>query len=299
MNNNSVSTVCLPDVLNNFFISVGNGLPSLDLSKLEEMKLKLGPVPDKYIVDPMDVFTALTTVSLHKSSGPDQIPNKILKELAFILAEPICAVINSSVRQGVVPDCWKISRVTPLPKQHPPSTIEQDFRPIAITNTTAKIAEKFIAQWFNEHFETFLDKNQFGCTSNRSTTHALIKLTHEIFRASENSNNFIRILFVDFTKAFDLIDHNVLLNKFIDYDFPPHISVWSLSFLHDRQQFTKVAGAISSAQRSNAGTPQGTLSGPNDFKLLINDLKFDLPYVKYVDDTTTFSISIDPGNLEP
>ena len=91
---------------------------------------------------------------LHKSPGRDQIPNKILKELAFILAEPICAVINSSVRQGVVPDCWKISRVTPLPKQHPPSTIEQDFRPIAITNTTAKIAEKFIARWFNEHFET-------------------------------------------------------------------------------------------------------------------------------------------------
>ena len=195
-----VPTTHLPDVLNDFFVSVGNGLPALDLSRLAQMRLSLGPVPDKYIVDPLEVFTALSKMSLNKSPGPDLIPNKILKDLSFILAEPLCALINSSVRQGVVPDCWKISRITPLPKQYPPTTVEQDIRPIAITNTIAKVAEKFIARWFNEHFDTHLDASQFGCTTNRSTTHALIKLTHEIFRASENSNNISRILFVDFSK---------------------------------------------------------------------------------------------------
>ena len=299
MNNENVSAGTLPDVLNNFFISVGNDVPSLDVSKLEVMRQKLGAaVPEEFIVNPFEVFTELSKISLQKSSGPDLVPNKILKELSFMLAEPICAIINSSVRQGKVPDCWKISRITPLPKQFPPKAVENDIRPIAITNTLAKIAEKFVARWFDDHFGTHLDPNQFGCTRSRSTTHALIKLTHDIFKASENSDNVIRILFIDFSKAFDLIDHNILMKKFEDYNFPPHVSVWSLSFLHDRKQFVKVAGAVSEVLQSNGGTPQGTISGPNGFKLLINDLMFDMNYAKYVDDTTVLSISTDPGNSE-
>jgi gmma-aminobutyric acid receptor subunit gamma/cGMP-dependent protein kinase 2 len=295
----TVSHLRLPDVLNNFFVSVGEGLPALDLFKLDELRKSLGPtVPDKYIVSPKEVFCALCKVSLNKSPGPDLIPHKIIKNMSFLLCEPICAIINSSIRQGIVPEYWKIARITPLPKQFPPSTVENDIRPIAITNSIAKIAEKFVARWFNEYFESHLDTNQFGCTSDRSTTHALIKLTHEIFQASDNSNNFVRILFIDFSKAFDKIDHNILLQKFMDYNFPPHISAWSLSFLHDRKQFVKTGNIQSSILSSNAGTPQGTISGPNDFKLLINDLNFDLNYAKYVDDTTVLSVSRDPNNLD-
>jgi len=296
--NEIVSMDRLPNILNNFFVSVGDGLPALDLTELTKLRQSLGPVPDRFVVDPFEVFTALNHLSLTKSPGPDLIPNLLLKDLAAILAEPICALINSSVKQGIVPDWWKMARITPLPKQYPPTTVEQDVRPIAITNSIAKIAERFVAQWFNEHFSSHLDSNQFGCTTNRSTTHALIKLTHEIFKASDNSNNLIRILFVDFSKAFDLIDHNILLQKFIKYEFPPHISVWSLSFLHDRQQFVKVNGSASIVLGSNAGTPQGTISGPNDFKLLINDLDFDGHYAKYVDDASTLSVSTNPHNFD-
>ena len=139
-----------------------------------------------------------------------------------------------------------------------------------------------------------MDKNQFGCVSNRSTTLALLKLTHEWFKASDKSNNIIRILFVDFTKDFDLIDHNILLKKFVDYEFPPHITAWSLDFLTNRKQYVKIGNRCSMVVDTKAGTPQGTLAGPNDFKLLIDDLKFALDYVKYVDDTTVFSISSDP-----
>jgi len=86
--------------------------------------------------------------------------------------------------------------ITPLPKLFPVKTIENDKRPIAITNTIAKIAESLIGRFFNEHFAPLLDTNQFGCTARRSTTHAMIKLTDEWFKASENSDNFIRILFL-------------------------------------------------------------------------------------------------------
>ncbi len=144
-----------------------------------------------------------------------------------------------------------------------------------------------------------MDENQFGSVHGRSTTTALIKLSHLIFEASDNNRNFIRVLFVDFSKAFALIDHNVLYNSFLQYDFPCYITAWSLSFIHDRKQFVRVNSCCSSARSTNAGVPQGTLSGPNDFKLLVrpNGLRFDIPYIKYVDDFTLASFSTDFDDL--
>jgi len=92
-------------------------------------------------------------------------------------------------------------------------------------------SQSHLGQFFNEHLAPLLNTNQFGCTGRGSTTHALIELTDEWFKESESSNIFIRILFLDFSKAFDLINHNVLLQKFLDYNFHPHISVWPLAFL--------------------------------------------------------------------
>ena len=102
----------------------------------------------KYIVSTFEVFQELEKIKIHKATGPDEIPNKILKELSHILAEPICAIINSSIRQGIVPEQWRIAHITPLPKTFPPHTVENDIRPIAITNTVAKIAERFISRSF-------------------------------------------------------------------------------------------------------------------------------------------------------
>jgi gmma-aminobutyric acid receptor subunit gamma/cGMP-dependent protein kinase 2 len=160
-----------------------------------------------------------------------------------------------------------------------------------VTSTFAKIAEKCVNQFFNDHFFSLQDDNQFGSTVGRSTTLALLKLSHYLFTASDCSDNFIRVLFIDFTKAFDLVSHNILLDKYEQYDFPPHVTIWSLDFLRNRLQYVSVGDGLSSCAFSNAGTPQGTLSGPNNFKLLINDLCFQLQYAKYVDDTTVFSVS--------
>ena len=222
------------------------------------------------------------------------LDSRLLKHLADVLAAPVCSLINSSIRQGVVPRQWKLSRVTPIPKSSPVHVLENDIRPISITPSLAKIAEAFVSKFFDDHFRLFVDINQFGCTQNRSTTYALIKFSHDVFVASDNCENFIRILFVDFAKAFDLIDHNVLLRKFIDCNFPLHVTVWSMSFLEEREQFVRIGNRFSSVTKLNSGSPQGTLSGPNDFKLLINDLVFRLPYIKYVDDTSVASISVDP-----
>ena len=217
-----------------------------------------------------------------------------MKDLADILAPPVAAIINSSIRQGIVPPQWKESRIRPLPKTYPPVSVERDIRPIAITNSLAKICESFIGKFFNGHFTNHLDPCQFGCSSGRSTTHALLKITDTWFKAADDGHNITRVLFVDFRKAFDFINHNTLLHKFSLCNFPEHLTVWSMEFLQDRKQFVKLGSNYSKSVCIFAGSPQGTIAGPNNFKLLINDLKLETLCVKYVDDTTVSTTSADP-----
>ena len=120
----------------------------------------------------------LIKVKLNKSVGLGGISHKILKELASFLAAPVTSIINSSLLQGIVPDQWKISRITPVPKIFPPKHVESDVRHTAVTNAIAKIAEKFVSSYFNDFYDDYTDVNQFGSVHDRSTTHALLKVMH-------------------------------------------------------------------------------------------------------------------------
>jgi hypothetical protein len=120
---------------------------------------------------------------------------------------------------------------------------------------------------------------------------------HDLFLASEKPGNIIRLLFVDFRKAFDLIDHNVLMNKLCFHNLPTHVTVWPLDCLYNPSQFVKLGNLVSDIVMVNAGTAQSTVSGPNNFKMLINDIKFSTGYMKYVDDTTVYIFSGDAGDM--
>ena len=152
----------------------------------------------------------------------DAISNSLLISLADVLAAPIASVINSSIRTGCVPAQWKMSRLTLVPKVRPAIKIESDFRPIAISCPIASLADRIVVRHFNDHFSYYQDSNQFGVTSERSAVGllALAKLCDILFHESNNFVNTIRNLFVDFSKAFDLINHNTLSDKFDQYEFP-------------------------------------------------------------------------------
>jgi len=105
-------------------------------------------MPSEYIVKVEEVQTRLSKIKLTKAVRPDNVPHNILKELATSLAPPVTSIFNNSVRQGIVPDQWKLTRITPIPKLYPPVNIESDLRPIAVTNSLAKIAEKFVSRHF-------------------------------------------------------------------------------------------------------------------------------------------------------
>lgn len=290
----SVDQSHLADILNDFFVSCSSHIPCLHPSALDNIRNNLPDVPLELIISEYDVFGALSSVKSNKATGPDGLPNNLIKSIADVFTGPVCAIINTSIRTATVPNQWKVSRVSPIPKTSPPVHIEQDFRPISITSSIAKVAESLLCRHFNDSFSQYLDPNQFGCVKNRSTTLALIKFSHFLFSSLDDRDTFCRILFVDFKKAFDLIDHNILLNKMTDIKLPAHLTGWFLSFLTDRSQFICFNSTSSSIKYVNAGTPQGTLSGSLNFNLTINDLKFLTEYIKYVDDTTTATISNDP-----
>ncbi len=229
-----------------------------------------------------------------KASITGAITNELLIELADVLAAPVASLINSSIRSGIVPQQWKSSRVTLVPKVSPVTSLENDFRPISITCPISGVAEKIVAQYFDKHFEPYQDIDQYGLTKGTSTVLAIVKLCHIICCASEECSNFTRVLFVDFSKAFDSINHTLLYNKFVECNFPVWLTTWSLAFLNNRSQFVKAGEVISTCLVTDAGAPQGTRAGGNDFKLMINDLSIDEHCIKYVDDVSLATVSPDP-----
>ena len=135
-----------------------------------------------------------------------------------------------------------------------------------------------------------MDPSQFGSIKNSSTTHALLKVLQPIYKALDDSQNFARLLFIDFSKAFDHIDHTILLGKLENNLAPPIVVQWYRGFLSHRQQRVKIGHTVSQWKYVKGGVPQGTLSGPELFIHMVSDLHTDVPDVKYMDDTTLVEI---------
>ena len=245
-------------------------------------------IPSRYSISITDVQNKLSKIQSHKAIGPDGIPNWLLREFADLLAPPICAVFNSSLREGFVPSLWKSADVVPLPKKQPVTCLHNDLRPISLTPVLSKIMESFIVGWMRE--DVVHCQNQYGAIAGSSTTHALIDLLHQLLKGLDQQGSYARILLLDFSKGFDRIDHGVLIGKLSDNGVHPALVQWQRAFLTQRQQRVKIGQTKSSWLPVNGGVPQGTLSGPEDFLHMVDDMILPLPHIKYVDDTTIYEI---------
>jgi len=150
--------------INKFFYSVSDDLDPLDQSLVPSAP---DVCPDEFIIEPYQVERKLSVISVHKSCGPDDVPNWVWRDFSRYLAEPICAIYNASVRQGVVPDAWKRANVVPIPKVNPPTAIQTDFRPISLTPTLSKILESVVGKWILTGIQDKLDKRQYGALKGR------------------------------------------------------------------------------------------------------------------------------------
>ncbi len=248
-------------------------------------------VPDEFTIQPYEVFDALSRVNVYKSPGPDDLPNWFLRDFAFAITEPVCHIFNASISTGIMPSLWKRANVVPRPKVHPPKSIHDDLRPISLTPTLSKLLELLIGRRLLPSIIDKFDSRQFGALRGRSTTHALIAVTHMWHQALDDRNS-IRALFVDYAKAFDHVDHLTVLAKMTALNIHPCLIRWMHSFLLNRQQRVKIASTFSAWTTLTGGMPQGTWFGPYVFLILINDLHTVIDTFKFVDDVTLTEVVV-------
>ena len=276
----------LAERINGFLQSVTSDIPPLKPdNKYSQLQCE---IPDKFTISVDEVERNLSKIKQNKSPGPDGIAAWMLRDLAPLFAKPIAAIFNSSIRDGHVPSKWKSANICPLPKRHPPKVIEKDIRPISLTPILAKELERFVAKWIKSEIIDN-DTLQYGNRPKVSTTHLLIDLIHHWAKALDEGKS-VQAVFLDFTKAFDKIDHSILMGKYEKDGVHPSLLRWLASFLCERKQRVKIGDYVSSMATLNGAVPQGAILGLEAFCQMIKDMKSCLPIFKYVDDSTLYEI---------
>ena len=268
--------------INAHFAAICQTFPSLSPSSLPAYLPAPSPPPT---VQVEDVYRKIIKLK-PRSTTPTDLPIKIYKEFALELASPLCSIINASLSQYSCPMDWKTSYVTPIPKTPSPQSLN-DLRPVAITPIASLLCEDFVFDWAYTKIQNSLDVKQFGNIKATSTTHYLTSFLEFIHSHLDKRNTSLAVAFVDFRKAFDLVDHTVVIKKAISLGLPLNLVAWLAAFLTGRRQAVRYQGSVSDFQQLTCGVPQGTKMGPLCFLILINDALTHTPHRwKYVDDCT-------------
>ena len=178
-------------------------------------------------------------------SGPDSIPAWLLKENADLLSDTVTDIINCSFAESHLPPSWKFADTVPIPKQKPIKDVNKHLRPLSLTPVLFKVAEEFVVA---EHLRPSILKkigdNQFGAFPESSTTQALISMVHSWTKHTDGTGSTVRVVLFDYQKAFDLIDHALLVRKLLALEMPLAyrfgLSI-SLQIAHRESSWEKIA----------------------------------------------------------
>ena len=250
---------------------------------------------------PNEVFLLVEQLNPHKGTGPNGIHTEILKLVNHLICDTLCKIFNMCITSGKHPDRLKLAHALPIFKKGS-RLLVSNYRPISLLSNLNKILEKIM----HKRIYAFLEKHeilyqlQFGFRAGYSTTHALIHMT-EAIRSALDSGSVTCGIFVDFQKAFDTVNHEILLKKLEHYGFRGVINNWFRSYLTDRKQKVVINGFESESKNLLHGVPQGSVLGPILFLIYINDLhrciKHSTTY-HFADDTNLLHISKDYKTLQ-
>ena len=281
---NNMDTKSLANKINDFLISLTDHFTPLSPGVPPVL------VPHNLLVSENEVYSSLSSLQVPKAVGPDDIPNRLLKEFAPELAPIIRDIYNQSLKEVYIPTLLKSSIVAPIPKVTPPSTIEKDLRPISLTCTVAQLMEGFTCSRLLTQLDGKIDPRQYA-RKEHSTTDALLYMLQAIHEAVDSGEAGARMLFADFSKGFDLIDHTILMHELSKLEVHPALLSWIAAFLTNRQQAVRIGGTLSDWQTLKGCIPQGTKLGIILFTVMTNKLLSDWQLrIKFVDNTSAFEI---------
>ena len=228
---------------------------------------------------------------MYKSSGLEDVSSKVLKDFLTLALREITMLYNRIIVTGIFPDKWKIATVTPIPKIQNASN-PTELRPISLLPVPGKLLEKFISKKLTIYLEEnkYFTENQFGFRKNKSTSSALTTVLDDVIdQLNEAKVNIVAYL--DFQKAFDTINHGLLLNKLRNAGVGGNTLRLLENYLTNRKQRTKLHSATSTLKPVPIEVPQGSTVGPLMFIVFINDLPKVLENsnaVMYADDTVVY-----------
>ena len=235
-----------------------------------------------------EVFNIIKSLKCTKS-GLNSFPVRMFKLFADILAPIVADIVNLCFISGKFPNCLKCSFVTPVHKKGDVK-LTSNYRPISNIPYLSKVIEKCLLVRMNSFLNknNILTSNQFGFRKNSSTQLAMIKFVDFIYDSLDNNNHAIAI-FVDYQKAFDVVNHDILFRKLEAYGIRANALNLIISYLKDRRQYVRINQSLSNEQIMNTGVPQGSNIGPLFFLLYINDMIkifTKTSVILFADDTT-------------
>ena len=245
-----------------------------------------------------EVLEFISSLPGDKSTN-DPIPLKIFKQILPTFISPFTHIVNLSLKNGVMPDSCKVAMVTPIHKSgelHDPG----NYRPISILPILSKTIEHLVNSQLTQYLDDrgLISKCQYGFRKDHSTTYLMLDLFDRIY-SSKSKHNRPGIIFLDIKKAFDTVNHSILLSKLKHYGIKDIALNWFKSFITGRKQQTRVGSRTSNLTDISSGVPQGSILGPILFTLFINDLPNaciqSTPYL-FADDGALYFENIDREN---
>ena len=282
----------IAEYYNNFFVNIGPDLAGkLPQTRAHPLNYINGDYSNSLFLSPIsrsELLLCINNLPNNKSPGHDEYGSNIIKMIAPFIIDPLLKIFNLSIATGVVPNDFKLAKVIPIFKTGYTQLVT-NYRPISILPCFSKLLERLVANRLNKYISKYniLSKSQYGFRANYSTQLALIDLVDKISSSLDKCNHTVGI-FVDLSKAFDTIDHEILLSKLNRYGIRGTALEWFKHFLTDRKQFVFRDGIKSSVKSIICGVPQGSILGPILFLIYINDIcnsSCVLSFLLFADDT--------------
>ena len=294
----------IANTFNDYFVNISTNLAStIPYTQTQFTQFLTGSYPDSFVFYPTDnneITAIIKDINPNKSPGPACLDPSVVKQTAEPLAPILSYIFNISMGSGRVPDQLKIAKVLPIFKADDNRKFS-NYRPISILPIFSKILERVVyvrlMKYLTKH--NILSNNQFGFRKNHSTFMAVLDLIDNLSKSIDEKEFSVGV-FIDLSKAFDTVNHKILIEKLSHYGIRRIPLLWFSDYLSNRKQFIKFNDVLSDYKTVNCGVPQGSILGPLLFLIYVNDISNCsslLKLILFADDASLFSSGKDLTEL--